>query len=404
MTATAYVAPSHWLSAKNAQKYHDPFPIPTTLPAQVEVAVIGGGVMGVSTAYWLAQSGVDVLLIEANELAWGASGRNAGLMLAGSQPLEDPALVRAVLQEEQIDAEYMTPGHLALASSEAIWEKITQEAHRRQQTALPVYAIDHGACEDLLGMRIHHRFLGGRWLPQGGLIHPVRLIHGLAQAALRYGAALTTQTRVLSVQPAPGCDKLALQTTRGRLLARQVVFACHTGLAQFVPAFQKLITPVRGQVMATQPLPRLFGIGLAVDWGTVYWRQTIDGVIILGGYRSLDPATETTEQIGTNPQIQQALERFLPDAFPDFPPFRVNQCWAGIMDYAPDGRPLIGALPHHPNQWLIAGFGGHGLPLGLGAGKALVTAMTTGEASPVLAPFDPKRFAAQLLCDKPLYT
>jgi gamma-glutamylputrescine oxidase len=140
-------------------------------------------------------------------------------------------------------------------------------------------------------------------------------------------------------------------------------------------------------------LPRLFSIGLGVDWGTVYWRQAPDGVIVLGGYRNHDPLAETSDRAWVNPRIQEALSHFLPDTFPDFPPFHVNQRWAGIMDYPVDGQPVIGAMPHLPNQWIIAGFGGHGLPVALGASKAVAEAIVTGRTPAVLEPFDPGRFS-----------
>ena len=379
---------THWLLEVDVEA----FPPPMVLPSEAEVVVIGGGLMGVSTAYWLARSGVNVLLVEAHRLAWGATGRNAGLMLAGAAPLENPELVRTVLREEGVNAEYAEPGHLALASSPEIWDKIHREVAQRTATSAPVYVLDHSACEDLLAMRINTRFLGGRWFPGGGMIHPTRFVYGLARAAIRRGASLATQTCVLQVSAIAGQESFDVLTSRGRIRARQVVFACNSRISEFLPDFRKVITPVRGQVMSTQPLSVMFRIGLAVDWGTVYWRQTSDGVIVLGGYRNLDPIAETGSQELVNHRIQDALAHFLPDAFPGFPTFRFGQRWAGIMDYPVDGRPIVGALPHAPNQWIIAGFGGHGMPAGLGVGKAIAETIATGRAPAALEPFDPGRF------------
>ncbi len=312
---------THWLLEVDVEA----FPPPAVLPSEAEVVVIGGGLMGVSTAYWLARSGVNVLLVEAHWLAWGATGRNAGLMLAGTAPLESPELVRTVLREEGVNAEYTEPGHLALASSHEVLDRIHREVAQRTATSAPVYALDHSACEDLLAMRINTRFLGGRWFPGGGMIHPTRFVHGLARAALRRGASLATQTSVLEVSPNEGQESIDICTSRGRIRARQVVFACNTGVSEFLPGFREVITPVRGQMMSTQPLSVMFRIGLAVDWGTVYWRQTSDGVVVLGGYRNLDPIAETSSQELVNHRIQDALAHFLPDAFPGFPTFRVGQ-------------------------------------------------------------------------------
>ena len=381
--------PSYWLAATQA----DHGPPPRRLPSEVEVVVVGGGVMGVATTYWLARHGVAVLLLEAGLLASRATGRNAGLALAGRHPIEDPALVRTVVREEKIEADYAEPGHLALASSPEIWERICQEAAGRVGSASPVFALELAECEAVLGMRISDRLLGGRWLPNGGSLHPVRFTHGLAAAAVRRGAILATHTRVVEVARSNLDDWNRITTPRGCVRARHVVFACGVHLAELLPSFREVITPVRGQVMSTEPLPALFRVGLAIDWGTVYWRQTPDGVIVLGGYRNLDPEAETGTSEALNPRIHDALTRFLPETFPELPAIRVGMRWSGCMDYSKDGRPLIGPLGHPPNQWVVAGFGGHGMPPALGAGKAIAEAIVSGQVPTWLEPFDPGRFA-----------
>jgi len=388
MAAGALDKYSHWLAAADA----DALPSPEALPPETEVALIGGGIMGVATAYWLARFGVQAVVLETRRLGCGATGRNAGLMLAGARPLEDPELVRSVLSEESIEAGYAEPGHMALAASQEVWDKFQEEAERRRNGARSVVALDHSSCEDLLGMRLNRRFLGGRWLPDGGLIHPVEFVYGLAGAAQRRGVSFFTKSQALEVRATAAQDSFTVHTSRGELRARQVVFACSASLPKLVPCFRGVITPVRGQVMCTQPLPPVFRIGMGVDWGTVYWRQASDGVIVLGGYRSHDPSTETSDQECLNPAIQEALTNFLPDAFPDFPPFAVSRRWAGIMDYSTDGKPAIGRVPGATNQWVIACFGGHGLPGALGAGKALAEAISTGDVPSMLDPYDPRRF------------
>src|SRR5438034_9220693 len=109
----AAAAPSHWL----AQLPPEPWRAVVPLPARTEVVVVGGGVVGVAIAYWLARLGAAPLLLEARGLASGASGRNAGVVLAGRSALEDARMLREVLRTEEIEAGYEEHGHLALASS-----------------------------------------------------------------------------------------------------------------------------------------------------------------------------------------------------------------------------------------------------------------------------------------------
>jgi gamma-glutamylputrescine oxidase len=379
--------PSHWLEGINPEVFSV-----VAIPQQTEVVVIGGGLMGVSTAYWLAKLGIEVLLLESRWISWGATGRNAGLMLAGSSPLEEPKLVEEVLSAENIEADYFEPGHLALASSIDIWSKICDEVTQRKNSLIPLYALEHSVCEDLLGMRISQKFLGGRWFPKGRVIHSAKFAYGLAISATRHNASIVTQTPVLQVAPVKGKEQWVVHTLRASIQTKHVVYACNAQICEFLPKLKSIITPIRGQVICTEPLPPMFKVGLAVDWGTVYWRQTIDGAIVLGGYRNQDPETEISTQESINPRIHDALDLFLPEAFPEFPDFRVHSRWAGIMDCTKDGKPLVGLLPNLPNQWVIAGFCGHGMPAALGVGKAVAEAIATEEISSTLQQFNPNRF------------
>src|SRR5215470_2720277 len=96
------VAVPYWLSRAGSTS----FPPPESLPASTTVLIIGGGLMGVATAYWLTRFGVDVTLIERRGLACGATGRNAGLALHNSRLIEDAGLVETVLADENIEAGY----------------------------------------------------------------------------------------------------------------------------------------------------------------------------------------------------------------------------------------------------------------------------------------------------------
>jgi gamma-glutamylputrescine oxidase len=384
-SASSAEPPDYWLAAVG----EEPFPPAATLPGLTDVVVIGGGLMGVATTYWLSRLGLDVLLVESRRLAWGATGRNAGIFLPGLHPLEDASLVRAVLREERIDAGHERTGHLALASSPAAWDEIRAEIARRPASAPALHALDRPACEALLGMRIAAEFPGGRWCPDGQVIHPARLVHGLAVAALRHGAVIATQAHASEVSSFPSSNAWKVHTRRGAVRTRHVVFACNHAMTRFHPALRRVVKPVRGQVIATAPLPVRFRPGMAVDVGTVYWRQTGDGTIVLGGRSGDGRAGGGRGWVDV--AVRRRLEDFLPRAFPDCPPVAVTRRWTGIMDRTADGRPIIGAVPGRHGQWVIGGFGGHGLPGGIGAGRALAEEVAGGPRSPLLDPFAPDR-------------
>src|SRR5258708_28606905 len=90
--------------------------------------------------------------------------------------------------------------------------------------------------------------------------------------------------------------------------------------------------------------------------------------------------------------MKAALDGFLAEAFPKFNRVRVSQRWAGIMDCTPDSRPIIGRDPYVPGCWVIAGFGGHGMPCGVGAGRSLAEAIVADSVPKVLDNYRPERF------------
>lgn len=365
------------------------------LPARVQVAVLGAGVIGTAVAYALARRGARVLVLESRLPGWGASGRNAGLVLGGPASLRE---LRALLDEEGIEAGYAEPGHLALAGSPEVMDRFRAERAARPAGAAPLQLLDRGECEALLGLRVSPRFQGGRWMPVAGSLHPARFLYGLAGAAVRRGARVAAGTPVRAVRPAARGAGWEVRTGRGTVRAERVVLACNARAARLWPPLRPVLSPSRGQVLATRPLPPRFGPGMAVDYGAVYWRQAEDGTVVIGGCRDADPGAERTAREGLNPRIQRALQAFLPAAFPGLERVRVARRWAGIMDATPDGRPLAGPWPGAPGLWVAAGFGGHGLPPALGTGRALAEAMLEGTRPAELAPLDPARFAETLPC------
>jgi glycine/D-amino acid oxidase-like deaminating enzyme len=118
---------------------------------------------------------------------------------------------------------------------------------------------------------------------------------------------------------------------------------------------------------------RRLRIGMAVDFGTVYWRQQRDGTVIIGG------------------REQSTLPGFLAGALPGWPALDPRVRWAAAMDETPDGSPLLGRTAR-PNVWVAAGFGGHGIPPALSAGEAIARAVADNRPPAVLDRLAPARF------------
>jgi glycine/D-amino acid oxidase-like deaminating enzyme len=410
---------------------------PARLPPSVDVAVVGGGLLGVSSAYWLARSGVRVALLEAGRLAAGATGRNGGFMVAGtaeaypaaiarhghataravwSLTLESRALLRAAIADEAIDCDYREPGLLHLALSEPQLEHLAQTVAALHADGFGGEMLDRSQVQELVGTPLGPEIAGGLFAAEDGLLHSARLVDGLAAAAVRHGALICEATQVVGleasidggrrtedeaghVRPSPlvlGRETharagagITIRTQRGDLRAGAAILAVNAWSDQLAPGLAGLITPVRGQVLAYAPTPPVFrcGMGAAVTSTGEYWQQTPEGTIILGGGRAAAAGAEVGLRAATiTDEVQAAIERIFPRLFPALGGLRVAQRWAGPMAFTADGLPIADRAPGLPGAWIVGGFCGHGMPFGMRLGQLLASAATHDVAPPELAP------------------
>src|SRR3954470_5052837 len=253
----------------------------TQLPAHTTVAVIGGGLLGTATAYWLARAGVAAVLIEQGDPASGATGRNGGFMVAGTAErysaavarlghataravwqltLDNRALLRQVLSEEAIGCDYRERGHLHLALGDARMAELADDIIALRADGFVAELLERRQLQEMIATPLGSTISGGLFRPEDGLLHSAQLVHGLAAAAERHGALLITGAALTSLT-ADG-EGLLARTTRGDLRADAVVLAPNAGLGQIVPALVGCVTPVRGQALAFEPIPAIFAHGM----------------------------------------------------------------------------------------------------------------------------------------------
>ncbi len=385
----------------------EPSPPGDDLPATAEVAVVGGGLLGAATAYWLARAGVAPVLIERAALAHGATGRNGGFVGVGTAEaypaaidrvghaaaravweltLENRVLLRRVLAEEGIACDYREPGTLALALGEEQLAAMAAVVAALRADGFAGELLDWGQAQELVGTPLGPEIAGGAFAPQNGLLHSARLVQGLAGAARRRGARLcaATVTEIANDGGAP-----LVRTTRGALRAGAAVVAANAWTDELVPALAGVITPVRGQALAYEPSARVFttGFGAAVTSTGEYWQQTPDGAIVLGGCRAVAPGRDVgVREAVPTAEVQAVLGGVLPRLFPALDGLRVAQRWAGPMAFTPDYLPVADRAPRLPGVWVVGGFCGHGMPFGLRLGQLLAEAATCGRPPAALAP------------------
>lgn len=384
---------------------HLPWGLPTSLwlhrpstPEELDTVVIGGGFVGLSTAWWLAREhGVRATVLEAEHLAGKASGRNAGFLLTGSAvpyvrlveahgretalafweaSRENRILLRReLLDPGTVDASFLPEGSwIAALEGTGQREDLQESLELLRAEGFDMEWRDAEAVRNASGSE---RLTGAIFQPEDGGLNPVRLCRAMAGLDL---FAVRTGVEVRHLEPEG--DRVRLVTLAGDLLARRVVVAVNAYAPSILPFLARTVRPVRGQALATAPGARhLEGVWYIND-GFEYLRQLPDGTLVLGGRRQVAEGIEVGYMECPTATVQGALEEFLEESFPAFAERPVMDRWAGIMAFTETGFPLVDRVPDLPGAVYAAGFSGHGLSLGFAVGRHLARRVL-GKADPV---------------------
>ena len=348
-----------------------------------DVAVIGAGVTGCSCALTLAEGGLRVRVYEARRIASGASGRNGGFALRGGAMSYAKARERFGaeaaksywrLTERYVDRmedlggdALRRVGSLRLADDEEL-DDLRAEYEALREDGLEAEWLDR------LGPPLDRLYRAAIRHPRDGSLQPARWVRRLAARAVAAGAEIVEESRVESLD---------------ELDADRVVIATDGYTKGLVPELDDAIRPVRGQVIATEPIGRtLFDCPHYARRGFDYWQQTPDTRLILGGRRDKTPDLEYTNDETTTAVIQDELKAFASELLGEAP--QITHRWAGIFGVTEDDLPLAGPVPGREGVWVAAGYSGHGNVLGLACGE-LVGEAVLGRRKPELDLFDPAR-------------
>jgi len=382
---------------------------------ETDIAVVGAGITGVSAALWLARAGVDVRVLEARSVAAAASGRNGGFIANGTTESYAAATARhgrerarhmwafsvanhayaaqfaQELEEQGWHCGYQRNGSYKLAAYEGELELIIQSALLLNEDGWEVQVVQSGELPE----RLRKAYYGGAFYPSNGEIHPVRFVTGLAHLAEQAGALLYEESPVIAI--ATNADGVLLTTPKGTLRARKLILATNAWLPEIGKLLDadwlaRCITPTRGQIIATEPIPeRILPCPCSADQSYQYWRQLPDGLLIVGGWRNRSFETEfhTLDETPNN-SVQQHLDNFVHETL-DLPGTRIETRWAGIMGFTTDSLPLVGQLPGVENCFVCGGYTGHGNAFAINSAK-LVSDLVMGKTNVDAELFDPGRF------------
>ena len=363
---------------------------------QTDVCVIGGGFSGVNTALELALRGVDVVLLEAWRVGWGASGRNGGQMIRGIGHGLEP--FRAAIGQSGIDAiEQMgfeavdivhqridgysidcdrVMGHCSLATKPRHMRAFEREKAHLDAIGYPHEVRVLGA--DELGAVVgSNAYLGGLVDMGSGHLHPLNLLLGETRAAQRAGVRVYEWSRVESIDGGAG-GGFRVTVAGGEVSAKQVVICANAYVRGLDPQLESMVLPAGSYVIATEPLSdvmqrRVLPGNMAVADERIaldYYRLSADGRLIFGGlctYSGRDPRS-----------IVAALRPNMDKVFPYLKDVRIDYQWGGLIGIGANRLPQIGRL--REGLYYTQAYAGHGLAASHLAGRVIAEAITGDDA------------------------
>jgi sarcosine oxidase, subunit beta len=372
------------------------------LPARAEIAIIGGGVMGLSTAYHLARAGVrEVLLLErADVFGLGATGKCAGgFRHQFATEINIRLSIESVRMLERFEDEPGYPVSIKRCGYLFVLTRPEHVAAFRDQVAvqhgLGVLTEWLGADEvrARLPQLVLDDVLAGTFYARDGLADPSGVLAGYAAGARRLGATLLTGIEVVGAQVV-GDTVRSLRTSHGAVEVGAVVnaagpFAADVGrmLGTEVP-----VEPLKRQMLVTTPLPEVpADFPFVIDFASsLYFHR--EGAGLLTGMSKPDQTPGPDESVDLEWEqvhLAAAMRRL-----PLLASAGLASHWAGLYEMTPDAHPLIGRLAPLTNAYVVAGFSGHGFMHGPIAGRLLAEVILNGRAlSLAIEELDPARFA-----------
>jgi gamma-glutamylputrescine oxidase len=357
---------------------------------QADVCVIGGGFTGLSAALNLAERGLDVVLLEAERIGFGASGRCGGLVGSGqrkdvleleesfgyerSRQLWDLAElakteIRHRIAKHDIDCDLRDGQFVGVHKKSYVgWAQELSDALAER--------YDYPFCQSLDAEESRARvatdsFLEALYDSQAMAIHPLNLALGLARAAEDAGVRIFERTRVIDYSRS---DPAIITTAEGAVKASFIVLACNGYLDKLEPRVARKIMPINNFMIATEPLGAdrayelidgHFGVHdtrFVVD----YFRLSDDHRLLFGGgenYRYKFPR-----------DIESFVRKYMLRIFPQLSDVAIDHAWGGTLSVTVNRLPYIARLK--PNVFSAAGFSGHGISTAIFSGKVIAEAIT----------------------------
>ena len=372
-----------------------------------DVCIIGGGYTGLSTAIHLRDRGYSVIVLEANQVGWGASGRNGGHVGTGQRAdqdtlesmlgrdhakalwqlgLEAVATVTALIERFDIDCE-LKRGNLHVATKAAENKQLQQYAEHLQQ-AYDYHNIRYVKPTEVAQMTTGRGFHGATEDIGSKHLHPLKYLLGLAKAASSLGAELYEHSRVIRYSES---GKVKVETDRGCVTANYLVLGCNAYLEKLEPEAAGRIMPINNYMLATEPLDEALARRLIRDDTSMsdtlfvinYWKLSADNRLLFGGGENY------TRRFPRD--IKSFVRNYMLRIYPELVDTRIDYGWGGTLAVTVNRMPDFGRLSS--NVFYAHGYSGHGVPTATMAGKLLAEVISgTSEQFDVMAKVPIRQF------------
>jgi glycine/D-amino acid oxidase-like deaminating enzyme len=353
------------------------------------VCIIGAGFAGLATAASLVERGVrDIVILEAEQVGHGASGRNGGFVFGGYSlgeralhaqagpeaarklyrlTLDAVATIRRRIDAHGIECEARSAGVIL-----ANWFDDARILDAQQRFMAEHMQVQWRRLSqpELASMLATRRYYGGLFEPDAFHFHPLKYAQGLARVLAAAGVAVHERSRAMRI--ARDAAAWRVQCAGGEVRAHELVLCCGGYLERLHPRLARAMLPVATYVMATEPLGARLAEAMRTEAAVYdtrfafdYYRPLADTRLLWGGRISVRERTPA--------DVARLLYRDMLKVYPQLAGARVEHAWSGRMSYARHKMPQVGRLPDR--LWYAMGFGGHGVGPTTLAGEMLAAAI-----------------------------
>lgn len=372
---------------------------------KADVVVIGGGIIGCATAYYLVKNGKSVIVLEGSDhIGNGGSSRNGGgVRQSGRDPRELPLVMYGIknlwprLSEELgVDCEYHQDGNLRLGKTEKHMQILQGLTDRAVACGLDVRMID-GEEVRKKNPYLSDAVIGASWCPTDGHANPLTTTLGYYKKARELGAHFITGEMVVELRKVKGRLRKVItknNTYEGNYIVLAAGFESRelAGTVGIDIPMEKALL----ECLVTEAEPHMFDQMLGTAEADFYGHQTKHGSFVFGGSSGLEAVNKDNGTPVNSSITASCICRGIMKYFPVLADAKIVRTWAGWMDRCADGVPVLGKTEEVPGLILAAGFSGHGFGIAPAVGEQLARLIIDGKTTIDLHELRYDRFRAKI--------